>query len=224
MIPAIILARGGSKGILDKNIMEFCGKPLIVWSIEQALNDGFECIVVSTDSDKIKNIVKDYNKNIVIIDRPAELATDEIESDYALIHACKRLEFLGYEFEYVINLQCTSPLRKKDDINKAWWVFKNGNYDSLFSCSVCTDYCIWDNKKSITYNYKKRGRRQDKKPLYLENGSIYIFKKDLLYIKKRRLGGKIGRYIMRPWQSFEIDEYSDVPIIEYFLNKEILNA
>ncbi len=100
--------------------------------------------------------------------------------------------------------------------------FLEGKYDSLFSCVKLNDACIWNDKESITYNYKDRQNRQDKKPLYLENGSLYIFSVKGIKEHENRLHGKIGRYVMESWQGFELDERDDIGICEFYMNRKIL--
>lgn len=223
-IVAIIPARGGSKSIPKKNIINFCNKPLIAWSIQQALES--KCIhevYVTTDSTEIADVSRKYGAKIVW--RPAELATDTSSSESALLHAIDEIEKI-HKVDIVIFLQATSPLREFIDIDKAVEIFFSENADSLFSASVLEDFCVWENNngelKSITFDYKNRGRRQDRKPYYLENGSIYIFKPEVIKQYNNRLGGKIAFYPMPLWKSYEIDDYETLEICECFMMSKIL--
>jgi N-acylneuraminate cytidylyltransferase len=216
----IILARGGSKGIPNKNIMDFCGSPLITWSIKQAKETKqISKVYVSTDHFKISEVA--WDAGAVVVQRPRHLALDNSTSEDALIHAIAETKS-----ENVVFLQCTSPLRLKDDISKAIEVFEYTKADSLFSCSKMKDPCIWIQKDkdyiSFTYDYAKRTQRQNWPEYLLENGSIYIFKSEMLKKNDNRLSGKIQPYIMQEWQSYEIDEKEDVEICEYFMRKNIL--
>lgn len=218
-LPAIIPARAGSKGIINKNIIDFCGKPLIAWSIEQALaSNSISQVYVTTNGENIAKVAKEYGASIIW--RPEELALDTSDSESAIIHAIDQIE---EEFDSVVFLQATSPIRRIDDIEKAIMAFQKGGYDSLFSMSILEDYCIWkkrDNKlSSFSYDYKMRGRRQEREKLYLENGSIYIFKKDLLLREHNRLGGSIGMFEMPFECSYEIDSSKDIPICEFFMSQ-----
>lgn len=224
MYPVIIPARAGSKGIKGKNIIDFCGKPLLAWSILQArMCSQISNVYVSTDGYEISNIAREYGA--IVIQRPQDIATDSSSSEDALIHAIQKIEERE-QFDSVIFLQATSPVRRKNDIDKAIEVFEKGNYDSLFSMSVLEDYCLWkrtgNQLNSFTYDYRKRGRRQEREPYYMENGSIYIFSKDLLLKEKNRLGGKIGMYEMPMECSFEIDSDRDLLICSAFMH-EVLN-
>lgn len=223
-IISIIPARGGSKSIPKKNIIDFCGKPLIAWSIEQSLKSKYiRGVYVSTDDKEIVGISENYGAKI--IRRPNELATDTSSSDEVLLHAISEIEKLG-RIDLVIFLQATSPLREKDDIDNAIEKFFSEDSDSLFSAAVLEDFCIWEDTekgmRGVSFDYLNRGRRQDRKPYYLENGSIYIFRPEILKQYNNRLGGKIVLYYMPLWKSYEIDNTENLEICEYFMNNKIL--
>ncbi len=220
-LPVIIPARAGSKGIIGKNIVEFCEKPLIAWSIIQALeNENVSNVYVSTNGDDIAEVSEQYGAKIIW--RPAELASDTSSSEDAILHAIREIE-KHEDFDSTVFLQATSPIRRKNDIGDAIKTFYEGEYDSLFSMAILEDYCMWkgqgSNLHSFSYDYKNRGRRQEREPLYLENGSIYIFKKDLFLSEKNRLGGKIGMYEMPFECSYEIDSPNDLMLCEYFMKR-----
>ena len=221
----IIPARGGSKSIPKKNIIDFCGKPLIAWSIEQASKSKYiKDVYISTDENEIADISEKYGAKIIW--RPAEIATDFASSESALLHAICEIE-KKQSVNSVVFLQATSPLRTSNDINDAIEKFISEKADSLFSSAILEDFCIWEITerimKSITYDYKRRGRRQEKKPYYLENGSIYVFKSSVLKKENNRLGGKIINFLMPFWKSYQIDIYEDLEICEYYMKNKILN-
>lgn len=224
-IPVIIPARAGSKGIKDKNIVEFCGRPLIEWSILQARRcDDVSEVYVTTDGEKIAEVAESAGAKIIW--RPPELASDIASSEDAICHAIKEIEKENI-FDFIIFLQATSPIRRKNDIADALKKFQDNEFDSLFSMTVLDDYCLWRKKGneviSFSYDYRNRGRRQEREQLYLENGSIYIFSKELFQKNKNRLGGKIGMYEMPMECSYEIDSVKDIFICEQFMNLMILN-
>ena len=223
-VVAIIPARGGSKAIPKKNIMDFCGKPLISWSITQAKESKYvKKVYVSTDNDEIAEISKAYGAEIIW--RPAELATDTSTSESAIKHAINEIEKDG-KIDAVVFLQATSPMRESTDIDGAVEQFYNLSADSLFSVTELDDFCIWgktdDVYNSITYDYKNRGRRQDRKPYFLENGSIYVFKPQLVLENDNRMGGKIVTFSMKMWKSYEIDSYDDIELCKYFMENKII--
>ena len=207
---AIIAARGGSKGIKDKNIKNFCGKPLIAWSILQAHEStSLHSVWVTSDSDEILDIAAEYEAKT--IKRPESLATDCATSESAWEHALQVVQ-REIEIDACVALQATSPLREPNDISKALQVFYDNSFDSLFSAALLEDFLIWRKidgaLSSLNYNYKKRGMRQEREPEYVENGSLYIFTPEILK-RNNRLGGRIGMYQMDFWKSFEIDSLND---------------
>lgn len=223
---AIILARGGSKGIPHKNLIDFSGKPLLAWSILQArAAKTIDEVYVSSDSDAILDVAACYGAKI--IKRPDELSTDMATSESALLHALGVITAeRGAEPERIVFLQATSPLREPADIDGAVEAFVSQGADSLFSDAVLDDFCAWQDEDGVlkgkTFDPFNRGRRQDRKPLYLENGSIYVFKPAVLRQVGNRLGGKIGRYSMDFWKSFEIDTIENVELCEFYFRKHLL--
>ena len=218
-VVAIIPARAGSKGIKDKNIIEFCGKPLLAWSIQQAKKSKLvDSVYVSTDGSQIAKVSREFGAEVIV--RPDSISNDYATSESALLHALSEIE-KKEEIDAVVFLQATSPLRRQGDIDAAIEKFVCDGLDSLFSVVVLDDYCIWEKRNgqlsSLTYDYKNRGRRQDREPYYLENGSIYIFRPEVIKKYNNRLGGKIGMYEMSFSQSFEIDTSKDVYICKTFM-------
>jgi len=223
---AIIPARGGSKGIPRKNVVDLAGKPLIAWSIERAkAAKSVSSVWVSTDDGEIAEVSRKYGAQVVI--RPPEFATDKSQSEDALIHALDQIEReTGRKVDVVVFLQATSPLRGKGDIDEAVGKFIADGADSLFSCLKLEDYFIWEERDgkfdSVNYDYRNRKPRQDIMPQYLENGSIYAFKPNVLRKERNRLGGKITIYEMEEWKSHQIDEPEDLQICEHYLKEKKL--
>lgn len=227
-IIAVIAARGGSKGVPGKNVMMLGGKPLIAHTIGQSLSSSLvNRTIVSTDDRRIAEVSEKAGAEVIL--RPAELATDKILPDPAVLHVLKTLEEKeGYKPDMIVFLQCTSPLRKKDDIDNAIKKLIDSKADSLLS--VCPNHAfIWrfDRKKGsaypVNYNYGSRQIRQDREPEYRENGSIYVAKRSVWMENKDRLGGKIALHVMDADDSWEIDDPFDFwlieKIIEYRKNK-----
>ncbi len=180
----IILARGGSKSIPKKNIMKFCGKPLIAWSIEQAkFSKKVTSIWVSSENKEILNLSRKLGAQI--IKRPKNLSRDTSKCEDGFLHAINEIEKTEGKIDVVIGLQATSPIRESSDIDKAITKFHKFKYDSMISASPIGDFFIWEkNKKgmwdSINYDYRNRPRRQDFSKQYEENGSFYMFKPEVL--------------------------------------------
>jgi len=223
----IIPARGGSKGIPHKNIINFCEKPLIEWSIIQAQKaHTTKEIYVTSDSSQILNIAEKCGANPIL--RPDNLSTDTATSEAALIHSLNTIEKNSTnKVDLIIFLQPTSPLREPNDIDNAVKKLLKCKADSLFSASLLDDLCVWrikDNTlKPLTFNPDNRKRRQDNEPLYLENGSIYVLRPNILRQFNNRLGGKKNILEMPYWQSFEIDTIMDLELCGYYFRKYLLN-
>ena len=149
--------------------------------------------------------------------------------DASIAHAINYIEKnINVNFENVVFLQPTSPLRKYSDIDNAIKLFKKNNADSLFS-SVDINPLVWKIKKNkirpLNYNYKNRIRRQDTtEQNVVENGSIYITNKNIFKKYKSRLGGKIITYIMDSWSIFEIDYKKDLEIISSLLSAKLIKS
>jgi len=214
----IIPARGGSKGIPLKNLAMLGGKPLIARTIEDGLESKITKLVVSTDSQEIAQVAIQLGAEA--IQRPPELSTDHSPSEDALIHA---LAVLGGFWDVVVMLQATSPLRPQGDIDQAIdWVHGNV-YDSVVSV-VERHQFVWqsgpDGAFSMSYNPTgQRPRRQDSIQ-FIENGSIYAFRPEMLSQYRTRLGGKIGLLEQPWWCGFEIDEPRDLELLEWVLRRQ----
>lgn len=175
-IVVIIPARGGSKRLVNKNILPLGGIPLIVHSIKYAQYNNIKHIYVSTDDAEIKTIAEDHGANV--IDRPRELALDDSTTVAVLKHA---LEFLEDQFTDVVLLQPTNPLRPKSLLKEAIELYTKNNLKSLFT--VTRDYKKLGkikNSNFYPFNYKFGQRSQDLEPLYYENGLLYITNKELI--------------------------------------------
>jgi len=179
-------------------------------------------IFVSTNDKKIINLADKFDINA--IKRPDHLCSDNATSESALIHA---LEVINNEYlirpDVIVFLQATSPLRLFDDIDNSINFFNKNNLDSMFSATILDDLTLWQNEnnkwKSLNFDYKNRLRRQQMPQNYIENGSIYIFKPEILKKYNNRLGGKTDVYKMKFWQTWEIDTIEEIDLIEFYITK-----
>jgi len=226
---AIIPARGGSKGIPKKNLVDFCGKPLIAWTILQAKSaQGVDEVFVTTDNPEIAEVSKSYGAEIIT--RPPELAADTSTSEAALNHALLEIQKShSRTIDYVVFLQATSPLRENSDIENALAKITEAQADSLFSAAELSDFLIWSQTggrlQSVNYNYLNRRRRQEEeRPQLAENGSIYVFKPEILLKHGNRLGGKICYSLMELWKAFEIDDYEGLKFCEDLFRIKLLKS
>lgn len=225
-IIAVIPARGGSKGIPKKNIVDFCGQPLISWTIKAALKTNrFDKVIVSTDSEEIATIARSYGAEVPFL-RPKELALDDAPSLAVIQHLIEALKSKDqYIPESITTLQPTSPLRTESHIRQALDVFQNDpDADSLVSCievpHLFHPYSVMKLKANgyLTPYSKKAtlpSRRQDKPILYARNGAaIYITRTNK--ISSYIFGGKLIPFYMSVEDSVDIDSYEDLRLAEFF--------
>jgi N-acylneuraminate cytidylyltransferase len=224
-IVSIILARGGSKGIPKKNIIDFCGKPLIEWSIRQCLEvKAIESVWVSSDSDEILSIASSCGAKTIV--RPDNISGDKATSESSWLHAIDYIEGVSEKVDLVVAPQVTSPLRESTDIDAAIDIFSKNGLDSLFSCSLAEDLYFWQkdengNLESMNYDWRNRKRRQDHAAQYIENGSFYLFTPDTLRRFNNRFGEKIGMCSMEFWKAFEIDSLESFRLCKALMREYI---
>lgn len=229
MILCTICARGGSKGVPNKNIRELSGKPLIAHTIEQAVSTKFiDRVVVSTDAEKIANIARQYGAEVPFL-RPQSLATDDAPKLPVIQHAVRYyIENLNFKPDYVIDLDPTSPLRISDDIEKCLNLIMND-----FNCdSVITGYrsnknpyfnMVEIDPKGFAYLSKKTEkqviRRQDAPIVYAMNASIYVWKTEVLLNQTRIVSGKMKLIEMPKERSIDIDTGIDFKLVELIMRE-----
>jgi CMP-N,N'-diacetyllegionaminic acid synthase len=210
---AVIAARGGSKGIPHKNLIDLCGKPLIAWTVLQAgAASGVDVVAVSSDSDAI--LAAAEAAGAVGVRRPDDISGDLASSEAAWLHALEHVDRKSGPFERIVALQATSPIREASDIDHALDAFEQQKLDSLLSVCEVEDYFNWrvgkDGPEPINYDYHDRRMRQQIEKRYLENGSFYVFIPSLLREQRNRLGGRIGIHVMERHKMFQIDRPEDI--------------
>ena len=219
---AIIPARGGSKGLLNKNIKDLCVKPLIGWTIIQAKSSKYiDTIMVTTDSENIANISKDYGADVPFI-RPKELATDSSSTHDAVIHVLSYYKSKEIFFDYIILLEPTSPLREENDIdNMLEKLLKYDDiYDSIISVGEIGEHpsivkkIVNNNLQPFDINIKQTSRRQDNIPAYFPYGVAYIAKLKNLINEKTFYTKRSTFYKLKRYQNYEIDDIYDFLCIE----------
>lgn len=217
----IIPARGGSKGLPDKNIKILLGKPLIAWSIETALNTLKGRVLVSTDSPKIADIAKQYGAEVPFL-RPESLANDTAKSVDVILHCLDFFEKQGEIFDLIVLLEPTSPQRSSEDIISAI----NKLIDTPEALAIVgiskvegqhPDFLAKQNKQGfleyLNPDFQVK-RRQDISELFFFEGSLYVskvdaFRKYMSFYHEHTLG-----FEMPKWKSFEIDDQTDFIIVE----------
>lgn len=218
-ILAIIPARGGSKGIPGKNIFEISGKPLIAYTLEAACGSKYiDYVLVSTDSLEIADTAKKYGGQVPFL-RPAELASDTAKTIDAVVYCVKEMkETLQKEFDAVILLQPTSPLRTAEDIDGAIELFYQKGEQSLVSVSELDVNPVLirrveDEKAVPILNESSTVRRQDFKKYYRVNGAIYINKTSELTTETSLNDNEIA-YIMDNSHCIDIDTMDDIEALK----------
>ena len=221
---AIIPARGGRKGLPGKNIKELCGKPLIAWTIEAGLGSQYiDEVVVSTDSEEIACVARTFGASVPFY-RPAELSGDASTSFDVVKHAISFYkDELNEEFNYVVMLEPTSPLRDKVDIDSAIeQLLTNPQASAIVGiCKTESQNPAFLVKKSnanclVGYENKDMRvlRRQEISDVYFFEGSVYISHMETLLTRKTFYHDCTLGYEVPKWKSPEIDDMDDFVIVE----------
>lgn len=218
---AIIPARGGSKGLPGKNILQIGGMPLISWTINASLGSKYiHKTYVSSESKDILDIAKGWGAEV--IERPQTLACDDTPSEPVIEHVVETLSHEGYD--YIVFLQPTSPARSASDIDNA--------IEQLLSTEATSSISVFEPKHTLFKAFKLKSdgfitglvdekssfmRRQDLAKTYMPNGAIYIVKLSAFQDNKSLLTDKCIPYVMDEDNSIDIDNMEDVKLFETFL-------
>lgn len=223
-----ICARGGSKGVKNKNIKVINGKPLIAYTVEQAKESKlFEHIVISTDSDDIANIAKKYGAE-VFFKRSDEMASDTAGKLDVIRDAFKRSEeHYGEKYDYLIDLDATAPLREVGDILNAFEQFLNDDNDNLITAmpgrrSPYFNLVEKDKSGKVTLSKMLDDsvvRRQDAPKSYDMNASIYIWKRETILSENSLFLEKTGLYVMPEERSIDIDSELDYKLVALIMKE-----
>ena len=232
---AIIPARGGSKGLPQKNILPLVDKPLIAWSIEVGKESKYiDKLIISTDDKKIAGVAESYHCEVPFI-RPENLSSDETETIDVLIHAYKYFTENNEAYDYLILLEPTSPLRDSNDIDIAMDMLDSNREraDSIVGVAkVEATHPVFDvriNDGGLIEPYATENfstfRRQEIEDLYHFEGSLYISDTKVLLKEKTFYHERTLPYIVPRWKSLEIDEMVDMITAEALINnKSLLNT
>ena len=218
---AIIPARGGSKGIQRKNIRDLCGKPLIAWTIDEAKKSKYiDKLILSSEDDEIISIAKKYGCEVPFV-RTKNLAEDDTPWIVTVLHAIEMLD----NYQYIVLLQPTSPLRTVDDIDGCI------EYCITRQANACVTICeanhspywmynLGEDKKMLPILQVKDNfyRRQALPTVYQLNGAVYISEKNYLIEKKKFVTDETIGYVMPQNRSVDIDNEMDFKIVENILS------
>lgn len=220
-ILCVIPVRGGSKGVPGKNARLVAGKPLVAWSIEQALTAGLD-VLVSTDDEALAEIARSAGADVPFL-RPAELAQDTTPTEPVIEHAIAHRVAEGRRPDAVMLLQATSPVRLPGTIERAVREFQETGVDSLVGVVAQTPF-FWhpaaSGSATAEYDPAARPRRQDLAAddyFYKETGSLYLTRTEIYERDSNRIGGRVGLFIMDEAEGIDIDTLVDLRIAEQVL-------
>lgn len=225
----IITARGGSKSIPRKNIIDLAGNPVLAYSIEAALHSKLDDVILSTEDEEIAKVGRKHGVQVPFM-RPPELAQDDTPHVPVLKHALLEYEKIsGQHFDYILTIQPTSPLRSSDDIDQAIEIAESEKPDCVVSLEKYTDLSIEKLKyleedgrvvSAIEDEKKLEGlARQKRRPLYRRNGAIYLTKREIL-IGGSVYGEKVLGFEMPAERSIDLNGPIDLELAKYFLGKK----
>lgn len=207
---AVIPARGGSKGVPGKNLRRVGGVPLIVRAVTAAVNAQLiDTVAVSTDDAAIADAARAAGATIV--DRPAELSTDQASSEVALIHALDTLS--GHDI--LVFIQATSPFIASADLDAAVARVRDGESDTVFAAKEAHHF-LWrqtdEGAVGVNHDHSFRLRRQDSEPQFQETGAFYVMRVDGFRERGFRFFGRIGIQVVDELGSMEIDTFADLDL------------
>lgn len=227
-ILALVPARGGSKGLFQKNIIPLLGKPLIAWTIERAKASKYiDRIIVSTDDEKIAQIAQEYGAEVPFI-RPRALANDESRGICTVLHALGKLREQGHSYDVLVLLQPTCPLRAVEDIDASIeLLFENEMTQAVVSVCVAEHHPYWTNilpedgcMKGFIRPAVMNKNRQEFPRFYRLNGAVYVGYCEQIQKQEGFFGKKTFAYIMPPERSVDIDNEIDLLLAEVLLQRE----
>lgn len=222
---AIIPARGGSKRLPRKNVLALAGKPLIAWTIESAVSSKLiDRVVVSTDDDEIANVSTEYGASVPFL-RPEHLASDTATSNDVILHA---LDALDEEFDIVVLLQPTSPLRKQFHIDEALELLISKAGEGIISVTACEHSPLWantlpsDGEMDGFLDALSNRRSQELPQYYRLNGAIYCFNVGSIRRNEGIFFGKsVFSYVLPSECSVDIDSEYDFDFATFLIERSL---
>ena len=228
---ALIPARGGSKGIKNKNIIDLNGKPLISYTIDQALSSKYiDEVYISSDSNQIKEISQKHGGLVPSL-RPKDLAEDDSEMiDLLEYEVVQHEERIGKQIDALVLLQPTTPFRKYITIDKCVELYNRHEAESVVSVMQAPHFVNPHWVRRIEEGYLKPyldqkdfTRRQDLPEVYWRTGEVYVVKKDVLFETNDLYGNRSLPFIMSEDYPVNIDNLIDFEFAEYLADKELID-
>lgn len=211
---AVILARGGSKGIPGKNVIEISGVPLIGRTVGACKRcPDIAVVAVSTNDETIASVARNYGAEI--IERPRDLATDSASSEVALLHACKYWqERTGVAHEVLLLAQNTSPFHDPSDMTQVIEKVRSGACNSCITVCQTWRYFWEEGQDGWHMPYQHRANRQNRPPWHMEAGLLYCVRRQLFLDTGNLFAPPVGTVQVPDWRALELDEPEDVKIAE----------
>lgn len=216
---AIITARGGSKRIPRKNIKDFCGKPIIAYSIEAAIQSGiFDEVMVSTDDAEIAAIAKSYGANVPFM-RSAETSTDYATTRDVLLEVLHRYEETGVSFDKMVCIYPTAPFVTDKKLAEAFEILNQDGVSQVvpvvrFSFPPQRAYVINDDELTFKWDEYKSARSQDLEPFYHDAGQFYMYDVKAYKDTSGNISKKVRAYILPESEVQDIDNEEDWIVAE----------
>jgi len=201
-IVSVIPARGGSKGIPRKNLVDLAGKPLIYYTIAASLRSQVDETWVSSDDDEILDVSWSFSARV--LKRPAHLATDKAPTELALLHFAEHVEF-----DILVLLQATCPLTIPEDIDRSIEMLEE--FDSVITVAELEQF-VWTDG-APNYDIHDRKMRQDASKTYIETGALFATTRQLLVDTGTRIGGRIGFCEVPYTRAFDINNLEDLDLV-----------
>lgn len=222
-ILCVIPVRGGSKGVPGKNRRMVAGKPLVAWTIEQALaaRPALD-VLVSTDDPQLAQIAREAGADVPFL-RPADLARDDTATEPVILHAIAHRVAEDRRPDAVMLLQATSPVRLDGTIDRAIAQFQKTGVDSLVGVVPQTPFLWRQGPPAFAhYDIDARPRRQDIDAdgfFYRETGSLYLTRTEIYETRDNRLGGNVGLFVMDDVEGIDIDTELDLSLAAHELQR-----
>lgn len=219
-ILCVVPARGGSKGVPRKNLREVAGRPLLAWTVEQALSARHRLdVAVSTEDDEIAEVARAAGARVV--ERPARLAQDTTPTEPVVRHVLDATRAAGSAPDAVMLLQATSPVRLPGTLDRAVDQLAATGVDSLVGVVPLAPF-VWTagDAPTAAYDVEARPRRQDLTPddlRYRETGSLYLTRPWVYDERDNRIGGRVGLFVMDEREGTDIDTELDLLVAERIL-------
>ena len=219
---AVIAARGGSKGLPGKNLADAGGKPLIAWSIESAKQSQYiDRLILSSDDADIIDVAKSWGCDAPFV-RPKELAGDTAKIEDALTHA---LDTLEDQYDYLVLLQATSPLRAAEDIDSSLEICRDSGAPACVSVTLPAKSPYWmyrvaddGGMEPLLDDDARQSRRQDLPAIYGLNGAVYVAQVPWFREFRGFVGPETRAYVMPPERSVDVDERHDLLLLRAILD------